>query len=194
VPQTPTYEQLLELVEELSRRNAELERVVAEQADEIAELRRRPAADSSSSSQPPSGDRPWQKPAKKRSSRSRSGRQPGKQPGASSRSRRLVDDPHDTVEIEPDRCDRCEASLDRAEEVGREQRQVVDMVPAPPPEIIEYQRISRRCGCCGAITTPGWDQAGGRRAATVAAPGSPVRIGPQTLAGRRCWPARTTCR
>lgn len=182
MPQTPTYEQLLELVEELSRRNAELERVVAEQAEEIAELRRRLVADSSNSSRPPSSDAPWGKgPAKKRSARSRSGWQPGKQPGASSRSRRLVDDPDDTVEIEPDRCDRCDGSLDGAEEVGRERRQVVDVVPAPPPEIIEYQRVSRRCACCGAITRPGWD-CGDGRAAAVAAAGSPVRIGPEAAA------------
>jgi hypothetical protein len=33
VPEAPTYEQLVALVDELSERNAGLERVVAEQAD-----------------------------------------------------------------------------------------------------------------------------------------------------------------
>jgi transposase len=54
VPDAPTHEQLLALVDELSQRNAELERVVAVQADRIAELERRLGADSSNSSRPPS--------------------------------------------------------------------------------------------------------------------------------------------
>jgi transposase len=91
VPEAPTYEQLLELVErlnaqvvELSRRNAELEGIVGQQADKIAELERRLGEDSSNSSRPPSSDAPWsKKPARKRSSRTRSDASP-----ANSRARR----------------------------------------------------------------------------------------------------------
>ncbi len=48
----------------------------------------------------------------------------------------------------------------------------------------EYQRVSKVCPCCGAVTTPGWDDEAVpvEHADIVAAPGSPVRIGPQTLA------------
>jgi len=78
VPDAPTHEQLLALVDELSQRNVELERVVAVQADRIAELQRRLGADSSNSSRPPSSDPPWDKTrAKKRSSRTPVGAQPG---------------------------------------------------------------------------------------------------------------------
>jgi transposase len=189
VPDSPSYEQLLGLVEQLSRqvselvaRNAELERIVLEQGEEIAGLKRRLAADSSNSSRPPSSDAPWSKqPAKKRSSRGRSGRNPGKQPGAASSSRRLIDDPDETTEIEPDRCGRCDASLAGADEHTRERRQVIDVSPAPPPKIVEYQRISKRCRCCGAVTTPDWDSSD-EHAAIIGSPGSPVRIGPETLA------------
>jgi transposase len=105
VSDAPTYGQLQQLVGTLTARVVELERIVAEQADEIAELRRRSSADSSNSSRPPSSDAPWsKKPAKKRSSRTRSGRKPDKQPGASSSSRSLVDDADETLEIGPDRC------------------------------------------------------------------------------------------
>jgi transposase len=151
----------------------------------VAELERQVAADSSNSSRPPSSDAPWAKqPAKKRSSRTRSGRKPGKQPGASSSSRSLIDDPDQRLEIRPDRCQRCDASLGRAQECDRQRRQIVDLAPVPPPTVTEYQRISLVCRCCGAVTTPGWDDAAVpvEHAGIVAASGSPVRIGPEVLA------------
>ncbi|MGH3763526.1 IS66 family transposase [Actinophytocola sp.] len=151
----------------------------------VEELERRLAADSSTSSRPPSSDAPWaKKPAKNRSSRVRSGRKPGKQPGAGSSSRSLVDDPDERLEIQPDRCGSCDASLDGAEECGRQRRQVVDIQPVPPPKVTEYQRVSKVCPCCGKVTTAGWDDAAvpAPHAEVVAAAGSPVRIGPETLA------------
>jgi transposase len=177
VPEVPTYEQLVELV-------VRLERVVAEQADKIVELERRLAADSSNSSRPPSSDAPWSKPAKKRSGRGRTGRKPGKQPGASAASRSLIDDPDDRLAIHPDRCANCATSLAGALECGRQRRQLVDAGPVPAPTVTEYQRISKLCRCCGTITTPGWDDPAVpiEHAEVVAAPGSPVRIGPHTLA------------
>jgi transposase len=151
----------------------------------VAELEHRLSADSSNSSRPPSSDAPWaKKPAAKRSSRTRSGRKPGKQPGSSSSSRSLLDDPDERLEIHPNRCHRCDASLRGAGERGRQRRQIVDVAPVPPPTVVEYQRVSKVCRCCGAVTTPDWDDdavpAG--HAETVAAPGSPVRIGPETMA------------
>ena len=70
-------------------------------------------------------------------------------------------------------------------------RQVVD-VPAPPPmDITEYQRISKTCSGCGVVTAAQWDDPAVpvEHAEVLAAPGSPVRIGPATLA--RC--ALLTC-
>lgn len=182
MPEAPTYEQLLTLVGELSDRVAEQDRLIAQQADRIAELERRLGADSSNSSRPPSSDAPWDKArAQQRSSRTRSGRNPGKQPGASSSSRSLVADPDRVVVISPERCGGCAESLAEAVESGRERRQVVDARPVPAPEITEYQRVSKICSCCGRVTTAGWET-GDERAEIVAAAGSPVRIGPETLA------------
>ena len=183
MPDAPTYEQLLALVDELSQRNAELERVVAVQADRIAELQRRLGADSSNSSRPPSADPPWDKTrAKKRSSRTRSGRNPGKQPGAEGSSRSLVDDPDRVVVISPARCGGCAQPLAEGVVSGRERRQVVDVRPAPEPEITEYQRVSKVCSGCGAVSIPGWEETSDECAEIVGASGSPVRIGPQALA------------
>jgi transposase len=170
---------------ELRAVHEELTGMVAVLRDRVAELQRRLAVDSSSSSRPPSSDAPWAKtPAKKRSSRTKSGRKPGKQPGASSASRNLIEVPDDRLIIEPGRCRGCDASLAGAGEHRRQRRQVVDVCPPPPPKVTEYQRISKVCPCCGAVTTPGGDDEAVpvEHAATVAGPGSPVRIGPEACA------------
>ena len=179
------HAELKSMVAVLTGQVAQLERVVREQADEIAELKRQAAGDSSNSSRPPSSDAPWaKKPAKMRSSRTRSGRKSGKQPGSSSSSRCLIDDPDERLEIRPGRCRSCDASLVEAAEHGHQRRQIVDIQPAPPPKVTEYVRISKLCACCGVVTTPGWDDEAVpvEHVGIVAAPGSPVRIGPETLA------------
>jgi transposase len=173
------------IVEQLLTRVSELETALELRDRRIVELERRLAQDSSNSSRPPSSDAPWaKKPAKKRSSRTRSGRKPGKQPGSSSASRSLVDDPDDRLTIEPDRCRGCDASLTDAVVHCCQRRQIVDVRLPPPPKISEYQRVSKVCPCCGTVTTPGWDspQVPAEHAEILAAGGSPVRIGPETLA------------
>jgi len=158
---------------------------VAELVERVAQGQRCLGQDSSNSSRPPSSDPPWaKKPAKKRSLRTRSGREPGKQPGTSSSSHSLIDNPDDRLVIPPDHCQRCTASLAGARAHDRQRRRVVDVDPPPPPTVTKYQRVSLVCGCCGAVTTPGWGDPAvpAEHADTVAAPGSPVRIGPETLA------------
>jgi transposase len=100
----------------------------------------------------------------------------------------LSDDPDRVVVISPGHCAGCAESLAGALERSRERRQVVDAAPVPPPQVTEYQRVSKLCPCCGQVNTPGWDT-GDDRADVVASAGSPVRIGPETLA--RC--ALLTC-
>jgi transposase len=178
-------ERVLARVAELEAALVERDRVIAEQGERIAELERRLGQDSSNSSRPPSSDAPWdKKPAKKRSSRGRSGRNPGKQPGASSTSRSLIDDPDEIVVLEPECCRGCASSLAGVPVAGYERRQVVDVGPVPSPEVTEYQRVSKICACCGTVTTPGWDEIAidDPRRDVVAGLGSPVRIGPETLA------------
>ena len=86
--------------------------------------------------------------------------------------------------LEAGHCRGCAAPLTDAPVSGCERRQVVDVRPAPPPEVVEYQRVSKTCRCCGTVTTPGWDAVAedDPHREVVAVAGSPVRIGPETLA------------
>lgn len=180
----PSYELLLAENAELRSENAELKQLVAVLTGRLTELERRLGLDSSNSSRPPSSDAPWAKPAPKRSSRTSSGRRPGKQPGAPGVSRSLSDDPNETRLIEPHHCQGCGASLATTGVHGRERRQVLDVAGPAPLTITEYQRLSKLCRGCGTVTAAGWDDAAvtADHAETVAAAGSPVRIGPEVCA------------
>src|SRR3954462_811958 len=84
---------------------AQLQARIAEQDAEIAELRRRLAASSRNSSQPPSAEGRT-KPAPT-SLRGRSGRKPGGQPGREGRTLRQVAVPDEVVVHEPGGCAGC---------------------------------------------------------------------------------------
>lgn len=67
---------------------------------------------------------------------------------------------------------------------GYERRQIVDVPEPQPLEITEYQRIWKVCPDCEVITEAGWEDPAmpAEHVETVAAPGSPVRIGPRICA------------
>ena len=191
------HAEMKSMVAALNGQVAQLERVIREQADEIAGLKRQAAADSSNSSRPPSSDAPWaKKPAKKRSSR------PGRDAGrASSRVRRRPRGASLTIRTSGWRSSRIVAGrvtrrCAGAEEHGRQRRQIVDIQPVPPPKVTEYQRISKVCPCCGTVTTPGWDDASGacrarryRGRAGFAGADRPGNPGPRRVTDVRALPA-----
>jgi transposase len=131
--------------EELAAENVQLRELVEVLRAEVAELRRRLGQNSQNSSQPPSSDSVFDKPAPK-SLRKRSGRRPGGQPGHPGSTLRQVADPDRRVRHEPDRCVGCGGDLAGAAEVGLERRQVFDLPPMKI-EVTEHQVVSRRCGC-----------------------------------------------
>jgi transposase len=131
--------------EELAAENAELRVVVSQLRSEVAELRRQLGRTSQNSSQPPSADSPFDKPAS-RSLRRESGPKPGGQQGHPGSTLTQVADPDERVRHEPGPCAGCGADLAEAPEVGLERRQVFDLPPLRV-RVREHQLIARRCGC-----------------------------------------------
>lgn len=139
----PSYDDLAALV-------ARLEVRIVEQDAEIAELKRRLAANSRNSSRPPSSDGLSKAPVKK-SLRRPSGRKPGGQPGHEGGRLEAVADPDAVLTHVPGCCAGCGGDLSGAAVEGSEHRQVFDL-PEIALRVTEHVAERRRCGC-GHLTT-----------------------------------------
>jgi len=120
----------------------------------VAELRRRLDADSSNSSRPPSSDSPFKRPSPKTSGMPGDegpARKQGKQRGAAGKNRRQVDNPDETISVEPGACSGRGAGLADAPLLRIFRRQVFEASPPPPPRVIQYDVAERRCRCCGQV-------------------------------------------
>lgn len=107
-----------------------------------------PVRDSHNSSLPPSTDPPWQKAPRTRSLRKKSGRRVGGQPGHRGATLKQVARPDHLITHSPETCPGCGATLDEAEVISAQRRQVFDL---PPVKMIvtEHRREARRCPHCG---------------------------------------------
>lgn len=99
---------------------------------------------SQNSSQPPSQDRPDQKPVKEPSGPLH---KRGGQPGHRGHHRALVDDVDEVVVHKPTSCARCGALL-LGDDPAPYRHQVTDL-PIVKPKVIEHQIHSIDCPCCG---------------------------------------------
>jgi transposase len=124
---------------------------IAELEAQLAELRGRLRLNSRNSSKPPSSDG-LAKPKARRSLRRASGRRPGGQPGSAGHHLARVEVPDSVVCHEPERCGGCGGSLEGAELVGVERRQVFDLPPAVRLEVCEHRALRRRCRGCGQVS------------------------------------------
>jgi hypothetical protein len=132
-------------VEELLRRLAERDALIAGLQARVAELEARLGMNSRNSHKPPSSDGPA-KPAPK-SLRGKSGRKPGGQHGHPGHTLSLVDDPDETVRHVPGRCGGCGTGL-RGRPVTRViRRQVFDLPEPAPLRVTEHQMVAKRCWC-----------------------------------------------
>ena len=117
---------------------------IVEWESRMRELEDRQSKDSHNSGKPPSSDGFARTP---QSLREKSEKQSGGQPGHEGKTLRLRDDPDRRVSHAPKECGGCAGSLEDAETVDVERRQVFDLPPMRL-EVVEHQVESRRCGRC----------------------------------------------
>ncbi len=160
--------ELASRVTELASQNTELAAKVEVLERELEKLRREMARSSGNSGKPPSSDTATQRAEQKEERLSRqerrrqmrekakkfmsekTKRRPGKQPGAAGAALARVERPDHRELHVPGECHACGGSLDGAEVIGSEARQVHDL-PAQRLEVTEHVAQSRRCRC-GAVT------------------------------------------
>jgi transposase len=179
------------LIAKLSKEIARLKRTLARQSQELLEQRQLNhqllrrirelesevergggvARNSHNSSLPPSLDLPWQKVSRTRSLRKKSGLRPGGQPGHRGTTLKQAAHPDHVITHAPQACPDCGASLDEADVVTSERRQVFDL---PPARVIvtEHRAEARRCPACGLTA----------RAEFPAGVRAPAQYGPGLLA------------
>ena len=124
-------------VRELSAENKQLRETV-EQLQAIVQR------NSQNSSQPPSQDRPDQKPTREIS---RSPRKRGGQPGHPGCQRRLVEEVDEVIVYKPIQWEQCGALL-LGEDPAPYRHQVTEL-PIVKPTVTEYQVHALTCPCCG---------------------------------------------
>lgn len=144
------------LISELLIKVSGLARLIEAQGKEMSVLRKENAElrdllsgyrnpkNSSNSSVPPSKDE--NRPKKNQSLRRPTGRKPGGQPGHKGKTLEMTAFPDSIVELAPDYCRSCGASLSERPLTGEGVRQVVDM---PPIKAVwtQYQIYSGQCDC-----------------------------------------------
>jgi transposase len=141
ISQRPSYAELEALVAAQAQQIAELEALVAE-------LRARLDQNSRNSSKPPSSDG-YAKPTadKDRSLRRRSGRKPGGQPGHQGHRLERREDPDRMVLHPVERCECCGRDISDREIVESQCRQLFDLPELPALECVEHWIQKRRCEC-----------------------------------------------
>ena len=153
---------LEELIEQLQKENGKLReengqlraenQQLREQVEQLGmrlhELEGRMAKDSHNSSKPPSTDGYAKK---TRSLRKSSGKKPGGQEGHTGSTRHFVEMPDEIIMVRPEKCARCQASLQELPAEGYERRQRVDL-PEIKAQVTEYQALEVRCPGCQHVT------------------------------------------
>src|SRR5450756_288000 len=181
VPADPTVAQLLKLLAERDRVQAEQAELIAALTGRLAELETRLGKNSQNSSQPPSSEAFVKPPP--RSLRRQSGRKPGKGPGDPGFRLEPRADPDEGHRHTPQVCRRCGSALAAAPVVGEERRQVFDL-PVVALEVVEHRAEQRVCAC-GTVTAAAFPAAATAPTSGAGPGGAPgVEVGHAALVSR----------
>lgn len=145
---------VVDLVEDLSARLEDQQKMIASLTARLNELEDRLAKNSRNSSKPPSSDG-IAKP-KPKSLRGKSGKKPGGQKGHPGTTLSLAEkNPEHVLLHRPEMCEGCGGSLSEqsSELSGYERRQVVDLPALLALEVTEHRAQRNRCLGCGTIST-----------------------------------------
>jgi len=142
--------------ERLRRELDERTKRIAEQAEQIEDLKRELALrqqNSTTTSKPPSSDG-LAGHQRIRGRRTKSRRRPGGQAGHPGHYRPLVpaERVQAIVDLVPDACRRCARRLHARDDIGGPRRHQVTELPPIEPHITEYRCHRRRCPACGTTT------------------------------------------
>lgn len=135
-----------EIIEKLLARIAELEALVAKQAIEIADLKRRLNKNSSNSSKPPSSDG-LKKPARTSSLRESGKNKSGGQLGHKGTTLEQVSNPDHVITHTLEQCPDCGESLAHKQAQRIIKRQIFDLPPIHV-EVTEHRIEMKYCSCC----------------------------------------------
>lgn len=154
----PVQAALWLVVEGYEQRIASLQAEIVAVKGEVQELKAQLGQNSQNSSRPPSSDGPH---IKRKPPREPSGRKRGGQPGHPVHLRALLplEQVDEVVACKPTQCRRCGGAL-QGRDAEPLRHQVIE-VPAPAPQVTEYQVHRLACARCG-ITTCGTLPAGVR--------------------------------
>ncbi len=142
-----------QLIETLLQRIATLEVLLAQQAAEIAELKKRLSKNSSNSSKPPSSDGLGKSKQRKNNSlRSKSKKKNGGQPGHKGETLKQTPYPDEIIHHEVDVCPTCRFNLGAVSSQGMLKRQVFD-IPLPSITVTEHQCEIKTCPSCTSRVT-----------------------------------------
>ena len=142
------YEQIIST---LLKKIAELEKVVKQQAERIAELERRLNKNSSNSSNPPSSDG-LGKPPRTTSLRENGKNKSGGQAGHRGETLKQTKNPDIIKNHRVITCPGCQQALLQSPVLGIVKRQVFD-IPPPKIEVTEHQAEIKYCTCCNKTVT-----------------------------------------
>lgn len=139
------------IISTLLAKIAELEKVIEQQAAEIADLKNRLNKNSSNSSKPPSSDG-LKKPPRTTSLREKGKHNSGGQKGHKGSTLEQTQSPDIIKKHELRFCQNCHHSLLSSPQIGIEKRQVFD-IPPPKIEVTEHQAEVKYCTFCNKKVT-----------------------------------------